>query len=399
MAHHVTSKLKDSGLRSAAPGTYYDGGGLMLKITARPDGGKARGRWLLRTTIDKRRSDLGLGSYPEITLAAARAKAHTLRQRIELGENPLAERKAERALPSFEKAARLLFDERKGTWKNEKHAAQWIATLETHVFPLLGAKKVSEVGPGEVRDALAPIWTKTPETARRVRQRISMTLDFALSKGWRTDPNPVAAVAKGLPRQTEEKTHFAALPYAELPAFLHKIRACGAGAAVKLALEFLILTAARSGEVRGALWSEISDLDGATPVWTLPPERMKAGRLHRVPLSPQAVAVLRQAQALKRPDCDLIFPSTRAALSDTVFTMTFRRMENDQHITTHGFRSSFRDWAAETTATPPDVVEAALAHAIRDKTVAAYLRTDHFDKRTALMREWAQFVLAGNGAR
>lgn len=394
VGQHVLNKLKDAFLRNAAPGTYYDGGGLMVKISSRPAGGRSTGRWLLRIMVHGHRREFGLGGYPEVGLAAARAAAQALRDRVAMGDDPMAERQAVRAVPTFETAARALYDERRAGWKNGKHADQWINTLEAHAFPKIGRLKIADVGPGDIRAVLLPIWTDTPESARRVKQRLGMVIDFALSKGWRTEPNPCDAVVKGLPPQKGERGHFAALPHAEMPQFLEAVRGCTSGPLVKLAFEFLVLTAVRSGEVRGGTWAEIIDLDGAAPVWSIPPERMKAGRAHRVPLSGAAVAVLRQARNLS-PTSDLIFPAGRSGgvMSDMTLTKLIRTLGWPKPVTAHGCRSSFRDWAAETTDTPHDVVEAALAHAMKDKTVAAYLRTDHLERRAILMQRWADYLL------
>ncbi|KJV09028.1 hypothetical protein VZ95_14015 [Elstera litoralis] len=385
------NKLKDAGLRSCSVGTYYDGGGLMIKINRR-EVGRAYGKWLLRISIQGRRHDLGLGSYPEVSLAAARTAAQALRDQIAAGQNPLTERVAMRAMPSFEEAARALYAERRPSWKNGKHADQWLGSLELHAFPVIGSMKVADVGAGDLRAALLPIWTQTPETARRVKQRLGMVLDFSISKGWRADASPLEAVAKGLPPQRGERGHFAALPHAEMPSLLKAIRACTATEITRLALEFLILTAARSGEVRGARWEEITEIEGVGPVWVIPAERMKAARQHRVPLSPAAQAVLTRAHTLAKSE--FIFPSPKKGgeLADMAFTQLLRRLEWPRPVTAHGCRSSFRDWAAETTDTPHDVVEAALAHALKDKTVAAYLRTDHLERRLALMVEWSEFM-------
>lgn len=391
MGLHVLNKLKDAALRSAAVGTYYDGGGLMIKVNRR-EAGRAYGKWLIRISIQGRRHDLGLGSYPEVSLAAARIAAQSLRDQVAAGQNPLTERVAIRSMPSFEEAARALFAERRPSWKSGKHADQWLGTLELHAFPKIGRAKVAEIGPGHLRDVLLPIWTTTPETARRLKQRLGMVLDFSISKGWRTEPSPIEVVVKGLPPQRGERGHFAALPHAEMPALLRAIRHAPAAEVTRLALEFLILTAARSGEVRGARWDEIVEIEGIGPVWVIPPERMKAGRQHRVPLAPQAQQVLTQAKAFKTGD--LIFPSpkTGQALADMAFTQLLRRLEWPRPVTAHGCRSSFRDWAAETTDTPHDVVEAALAHTLKDKTVAAYLRTDHIDRRSTLMLLWQSYL-------
>lgn len=278
--------------------------------------------------------------------------------------------------------------------RNGKHQAQWIATLEKHVFPRIGEIRVNEVDRGHVLDVLAPIWLETPETARRVRQRIGAVLDWAYQAGHRDGVNPTATVARGLPKQPKSRGHFAALPWTEVPD-LHAALASAKGMGA-LALRFVTLTAARSGEVRGATWEEI-DVDAA--VWTVPASRMKAEREHRVPLSAQALEVLLLADQLRDPLSPLVFPSTHRRgrpLSDMTLAAAMKRVGRGQ-VTVHGLRSSFRDWAEETTSYRHEVKEAALAHAVRSKVERAYRRTDLFEQRRAMMDDWGAFVAGGAG--
>jgi integrase len=324
-----------------------------------------------------------------VSLAEARDKAAEYRKVAREGGNPLElRRKAEAIIPTFADAAKATLEQHKGAWKNAKHADQWINTLTTYVFPVFGETRVDRVETADVLKALTPIWLTKAETARRVRQRISTVMDWAKAAGFRTGENPVDGVAKGLSRQSAKKGHFDAIPYAQVPDFVRKLQSVATSEVARLAFEFLILTAARTNEVIGARWSEF-DLDQA--IWTIPAERMKADREHRVPLSDRALAVVRAADAIKTSDL-LVFPGKSAdkPMSNMIFLMILRRMKAE--FTAHGFRSAFRDWASETTNFPREVCEMALAHAIKDKTEAAYRRGDLFSRRQSLMSAWADFV-------
>ncbi len=385
---HPEKALTAVTVRNAKPGRHADGNGLYLEV----DESGAR-RWLLRIMIQGKRRDIGLGSASLVTLAEARDTAIAMRKVARAGGDPLAERqKALRVVPTFENAARTCHAEHKDSWKNGKHADQWLTTLETYAFPMIGTMTVDKIGTPEVRDVLLPIWLEKPETARRVRQRIGTVLDWAATKSFREGENPVRSVTKGLPKQKDSGEHFAALPYDDVPAFLAKLRATDqTGPVVKLAMEFLILTAVRSGEMRGAVWREI---DFATKLWTIPAERMKAGKPHVVPLAPRAVELLEEARKLARKPDDpdaLVFEGSKPGkpMSDMTLTMVLRRMKVE--ATAHGFRSAFRDWTAETTNTPSDVAEMALAHTIKNKVEAAYRRGDLLEKRRVLMELWADF--------
>lgn len=366
------------------PGSYIDGDGLMLVIGS---GGAAR--WKLRTTIAGKRRDVGVGSLKVLSLADARAKAAELRRQIALGLDPIAERKkVADPIPSFKEAAGLVHEEQKASWKNGKHQDQWINTLTTYAFPKLGKRLVSEIEGPLIREVLLPIWLSKPETARRVRQRIAAVLDWSYAKGYRPTEAPLRSLSKALPRQPRKDGHFAALPFTDVPSLIERLHErLSAG---RLALEALILTAARSGEIRGARWSEV-DLDAA--LWSIPAERMKMGRTHHVPLSTQAIDVFRRAEALRVPCSDLVFPGQRPKnpLSDMTLLKVMRDMETG--ATVHGFRSAFRDWVAEETGYPGEVAEAALAHSIPNKVEAAYRRTDFLAKRRAMMAEWGAFCL------
>ena len=258
--------------------------------------------------------------------------------------------------------------------------------MESYAFPALGDKLVSDIEGPAIRDVLALIWLAKPETARRVRQRIGAVLDWSYSKGFRSSEAPMRSLARGLPRQPRKDGHFAALPFAEVPGFIAKLRS--RSSVGRIALEFLVLAGARSGEVRGAVWPEF-DLTKQT--WTIPAKRMKAGKIHVVPLSDAALQVLKSAKGLRRPQCDLVFPGQKSKrpLSDMTLLKVIRDMDLD--VTVHGFRSAFRDWVAEKTNFSGEVAEAALAHAIPNKVEAAYRRTDFLDKRKQLMSDWSDF--------
>ena len=377
-------KLTAMGVKNLTePGRYSDGEGLILKLAA-----KGKGSWIVRVQANGKRRDIGLGPLSELPLADAREAARALRKEVKAGVDVLAERKKEAlVIPTFSDAARLVHEEHKVAWKNGKHQAQWIKTLETYAFPTLGDKLVSEIEGPAIRDALSPIWLTKPETARRVRQRIGSVLDWACAKGFRETEAPMRSVLRGLPRQPKKQSHFAAMPYPDLPAFITWLR--GRSSIGRLALEFLILNASRSGEVRGACWNEI---DLKKKLWTIPAERMKAGTAHVVPLSEAALDVLKRAKALRSPFSELVFPgqNPRRQLSDMTLLKILRDKGDD--YTVHGFRSSFRDWVAEKTNYPGEVAEAALAHAIANKVEAAYRRTDYLDKRKPMMADWAKFV-------
>ena len=364
------------------PGRYLDGDGLMLDLT-----GQGKGSWLLRIQIAGKRRDIGLGSLQHISLAEAREAAAEMRKQARAGLDPLLERKkAQKKVPTFEEAAKRVFDEHKASWKEGKHQTQWWTTLEQYAFPTLGKLLVSDIDGPMIRDVLAKIWLSKPETARRVRQRIATVLDWAYAEGHRAGEAPMRSLARGLPKQPRKDRHFAAMPYCEVPLFIQGLRKrCVVS---RLALEFLILTAARSGEVRGACWAEF---DLRNQLWLIPAERMKAGVQHQVPLSNAAIAVLALAIKFKRETDDLVFPgqTARKPLSDMTLLQILRK--RDLKYTVHGFRSAFRDWAAEESTYPGEVAEAALAHTVSNKVEAAYRRTTFLEKRKGLMADWERF--------
>jgi integrase len=305
------------------------------------------------------------------------------------GEDPLANRRSERrSIPTFREVAKIVHASHSKTFRNEKHKDQWLSSLETYVFPIIGDRRVDQVDSAEILKTLNPIWTAKPETARRLKQRIKLILDWAKGAGYRIGDNPVESLKTILPRTGVKQAHHPALPYPELPEFIAALRASDCIESTKLAFEFLILTAARTGEVLGARWSEISF---EKKTWIVPASRIKAGREHRVPLSARCLEILKRAETLSTGD--YVFPgrSENSGLSNMTLLMALERLGRDD-ITAHGFRSSFRDWAAEKTNISQAAVEAALAHVVRNKTEAAYFRSDLFDQRRKLMEIWSTFA-------
>ena len=364
--------LRESRLATLGPGTHTDGGGLTLRVD-----GSGKRRWVLRTTIDGKRINRGLGTYPAVTLSAARAKARTKSRAAPVRRQPRTP-----AAPTFEDTAMQVIALRRPTWSSDRHAEQWLESLTNHAFPTIGDKPVNEITTADVLLVLTPIWTALPETATRVRQRMGVIFDYATVSGWRAD-NPAAAVSKALPRRPRVKRHHPALPYADVPAAVKAIQGSTAKALTRLALEFMILTAARAGEVRGATWAEI---DGHT--WTIPADRMKMRREHRVPLSGRCMAILSEARAITG-DGALIFANGKP-LTNMAFSMLLRRLAID--CVPHGFRSSFRDWTISETSASWAIGEAALAHSLGNSLESAYARTDLFEQRQALMKQWADYM-------
>ena len=378
------SALTDRAVKAATePGRIFDGQGLFLLVT--PGGAKI---WKQRITVKGRRQELGLGPYPVVTLAKAREMALENRRMVREGLNPKVERRRARGIPTFAELARADFEHREGGWRSAKHARDWMATLERFVFPHLGDRTVDDITTDDVFRVLSPIWHAKPTTGKLVRQRIGAVLAVAVAKGLRSD-NPADTVKAMLAKhQSVETKGHRSLPYGDVAAALAKVRESKANRSTVLAFDFLVLTAARSGEVRFATWSEI-DTDAGT--WTVPAERMKAGREHRVPLSARALDVLSEARSLGTGRSDLVFPGrTGKPIAERAIVQVLERLGID--ATAHGFRSSFRVWEAERTNIPREVCEAALAHAIRDKAEAAYQRSDLFDRRRELMERWAGYL-------
>jgi integrase len=410
---------------AAAPVRIGDGGGLHLLVKANQAGG---GVWVLRYTYGDKRRDMGLGAYPAVGLAEARDAAEDARKLLRAGVDPLAAREAAKAeqaraaaeaeakAVTFRDAATATVAAKRDGWSNPKHAAQWLATLEQHAFPKIGNTAVAEIDLAAVLSVLRPIWPLVPETASRLRQRIEAVLDLARVRGWRAGENP--ARWRGLlseelppPRRVKRVEHRPALPWQQVPAFwtaLAEVQGMGAAA-----LRFAILTAARTGEVRGMTWREL-DMEGG--LWSVPGARMKGRRLHRVPLSAAALDVLRAVRPSKPRADAIVFPNTNGdPISDMTVSAVVRRMNEPAEgeeadalprwrdhegraVVPHGFRSTFRDWAGETRPEGSQVVERALAHAVRDKVEAAYARSDLLEKRRPLMDAWAAWCLRPAGA-
>ncbi len=384
----LDKRLSAQFVRNAGTGFYSDGHGLSLRVD--PSGAR---RWVQRLVIRGRPRWLGLGGYPLVSLAEARQAAFANRKLARAGGDPLEERRRERRIPTFEEAAGHVLALHRPGWRNAKHAAQWEASLRDYAFPHIGHLAVADVTTADVLRILTLVWHDKPETARRVRQRISAVMKWAVAQGHRSDNPAGDAIGKALPRHQTTARHMQALPHREVAGAIAAVRASKAWWATKAAFEFLVLTAARSGEVRRATWREI-DIDVAA--WTVPAERMKANTEHRVPLSRRAIEILNQAR-VTGDGHELVFPSMRGkVLSD----MTLSKLVKEQGIAAvpHGFRSSFRDWAAEQTGARHDVIEACLAHSVRNPTVAAYARSDLFERRRRLMDDWAEY-LAGERAK
>ena len=370
-----------------APGRYYDGdAGLFLWVKS-----ASRKSFVQRVTVFGKRRDIGIGSVKWTTLAEAREKAYENRKTARTGGDPTTASNG--LVPTFAAAAEIVIDLHSETWRDgAKSADQWRASLRDYAMPRLGKKPVDKITTADVLAVLMPIWNEKRETARRVRQRIGAVMKWAIANGHREDNPAGDAIGAALPKGGNQAKHQRALPYAEVPAALEAVRTSAAYRATALAFQFIVLTAARSGEVRNATWAEI-DVEGAT--WTVPGERMKSGREHRVPLSQAALDVLTEAREIA-DGSGLVFPSvTGKPLSDNTISKLLRDLSVE--AVPHGFRSSFRQWAAEKSNAPREVAEQALAHVNRNKVEAASQRSDLFERRRQLMDGWAQY-LAADGA-
>lgn len=381
----------------ANPGTYQDGDGLFLKVDKR--GGAS---WLLRLQRDGKRQDIGLGSAKLLPLAEAREKANELRKAVKIDRRDvLAERKSEAAgKVTFREAARQYHSENAAGWKSAIYARQWLASLESHVFPKLGNVPTGGIAARDIIDVLLPIWQEIPETARQVRNRICVVLDYAHAKGWRSSEAPSGngslKAGRGLPRQVKTRENRKAMPYVALPGFITALQ-CKPSYS-RLALELLILTGVRSQEIRLATWEEF-DLEGR--LWTVPADHMKRGKSHIVPLSDAALEVLAKAHAFRLPDTEIVFPGAAGKpMSDMTLLKVLRDMSEPFHV--HGFRSTFTDWAANE-GFADAVVEAALAHKTPDAVQAAYRRTTYLGTptkpgaRIELMDAWGSYCVGNDG--
>lgn len=397
--------------RLTTPGMYAVGGVAGLHLQVLPKGGRT---WVLRVVVGDKRREIGLGGFPDVPLASARQKAREAKEMIAQGIDPVAEARAQRSAlmaqnakqVTFSEATARFIDAKESEWKNPKHRQQWRNTLGSYAEPILGKLFVSDITHTHILAVLEPIWGTKTETASRVRGRIESVLNWATSQGFRSGENPARWSGHlenllATPTKVKKARHHPALPYERIYEFLADLKKSESTGSQ--ALLFGILTAARSGEVREVRWNEI-DLN--KQLWTIPAGRMKAGKEHVVPLSPQAMTVLKQCHSGTGDGSGLVFPAPRGgALSDMTLTATLRRMSDSrvrlgqtpwvdaagEQITFHGFRSTFRDWAGESTAHPREVIEHALAHQLRDKAEAAYARGTLLSKRRQLMADWANY--------
>ena len=387
-------------VQHASPGRHSDGNGLYLLV--QPSGSRS---WVLRVQHQGRRRDFGLGSFTaspvrvdlpieqrtSLTLAEAREKARIGRELAKAGISPTKHwRRQEERIPTFREAAEQYFDQISKAWRSGKHGDQWLNTLKTYAFPTIGRRSVEEIDAALIQSVLSPIWVTKSETARRVRQRIGAVLDYAHGKGWRSVEAPLRALGQlmgGIKQR--KKTNFAAMPYVDVPVFMSKLS--GSEASIgRLALQFLILTAARSGEVRKARWR---DIDKKAREWRIPPENTKTGAQHVVPLVPAAVMLLKRLQKqFPSGSDDLVFPGLKGIMSDATLSKVLRENDGNRY-TVHGFRSAFRDWAAEN-GFADAWAEAALAHTNPNRIESAYRRTTFFEQRKdVLMPAWATFCM------
>lgn len=386
-------KLNARLVETAKPGKYGDGGGLQYVVSKASDGSLNR-KWVFRFQLGKtaqgkpRQREMGLGTYPEVGLADARDKALVARRLVKSGADPISERRKDRSVPTFGQLADEVSNDLSQCFRNDKHRAQWRMTLTRYCEPIRDMP-VDVIDTHAVLSVLKSHWTRAPETASRLRGRIEKVLNAAKAKGYRSGENPAAWRGHldhllPNPNKIGDRGHHAAMPYADVPAFIAKLRESEVVAA--LALEFAVLTAARSGEVRGACWSEF-DFDAK--VWVIPAKRMKAGREHRVPLSDRVVEILGKLNEMWVSD--FVFPGRRRveAISSSAMEKVLGRM--GVAVTVHGFRSTFRDWAGNETHFPRELAEHALAHVIGDKAEQAYRRSDALEKRRSLMDAWAAF--------
>ena len=393
--HHPDKALSAAFCRTVAQsGRYADGNGLYLHVD--PSGAR---RWVQRLVIRGRSRGLGLGSYALVSLAEARELALANRKLARAGGDPLAARRRAEGMPSFEEASEKVVAIHSGGWKDGgKSAKQWRASLSEYAYPRIGDKGVDQVTTADVMAVVLPIWTSKHETAQRVRWRISAIMKWAIAQGYRSDNPAGEAIAAALPKRPVKVRHMPALPYREVAGAIAAVHASRGWVGAKLAFEFQVLTAARSAEVRLATWDEF---DLGAMMWTIPDTRMKAQREHRVPLCGRALEILREAGRLSPAaatgePAGLVFPSRRGkALSEGGISKLVKIL--GIAAVPHGFRSSFRDWAAEQTNHPREVIEAALAHVVQNRVEAAYARSDLFERRRRLMDDWAAYLSHPHG--
>lgn len=366
-------------------GKYYDLNGLFLHV--KPSGAK---KWLQRYTFNGRRREIGLGSAKIVSVAVVRKTALQNLILVNEGKDPIEEKRKDNVILKFEDAARIVYETNRPSWRNAKHAAQFISTLETYAFPVISNTPVNEINSAHILKILSPIWVTKEETAKRVRQRLSTVLRWCVAKRWRIDDPADISIIQALPRQSKKVLHRKSISYDDVAGFIETVSNSYAEKSTKLGLEFLILTAARSGEVRHAQWEEI---EGS--LWTIPETRMKAGIAHRVPLSFRCLDILEEAKQMSRGS-DFIFEGTKKnkPLSENTFNKLMKELGLAVHA--HGFRTSFRTWTQEKTNYPREIAEAALAHSLKNKAEAAYARSDLLEKRSEMMEAWAQYLSANN---
>jgi len=387
------NRLSQLEVTNANVGMHADGGGLYLQVT-RTRAGQHNKSWLFRYSISGRERQMGLGSLTDVKLVDARQKAAQCRQQRLDGIDPIearanARRSAEASRVTFRHVFETFFAGKRESLSNPKHAQQWRSTMDTYVFPSIGDRAVADIQAREILQLLKPIWFAKPETARRVLQRMEAVFKSAILRDYRQRVSPCVGVKEELGTRHQKGLNHRALPYQRIPAFLADLRISNSQPATRLAFEWLILTATRSGETRLARRSEV---DEPSRLWTIPAERMKAKRPHIVPLSGRCLEILKHARAMY-PCSDLVFPGTKtgSALSDMTFTKVLRDIGYSEEATPHGMRSAFKDWCAEVAKVADEVSEAALAHKIPQKVRAAYLRTVFLEERKKLMASWAEY--------
>lgn len=392
--------------QTTKPGVYVDGGGLRFQVTK-----KGSRRWFMRVTVEGQPKDIALGSAKSITMAEAREMAAAIRKAMAEGRDPLTVMRApapqsvaaeppeaapeetpaaeaQPSAPTFEQAWLAFWELKAPRLSSDKNRMLWENMMKTYVLPHIGRRAVADIRPAEIIDMLKPIWRTKEETGRKVLQRTSAVFTSAITREWRERANPCDGVSRELGQKRMNAKNFAAMPYRDVPGFLRDLRTTGGRQASRLCLEFLILTATRSQEARGARWREF---DLAARLWVIPGNRMKMGEPHRIPLSDRAMAILAEARAVN-PEGDLVFPSTRGEVfSDMTLLKRLRDMGLGGKATVHGFRSAFKDWCADSSIRD-EVSEAALDHADRDTVRAAYRRTDYFEERINVMQRWSAFV-------
>ncbi len=383
---HPQKALSAAFIRSAPPGRHADGNGLYLFV--QPSGTRS---WIQRILVRGRRRELGLGSVALVPLAEAREKALANRKLARRGGDPLAEKRRTEGIPTFAEAALRVLEQKRDGWCNPRHSREWLSSLSRFAFPQIGKVPVSEVTSADVLEILTPLWHRKAATAKRVRQRLRAVLEWAVAMEYRLD-NPCDRIGPVLGPQQDGTEHMQAVPHREAATVIRKVRASAAVPAARLALEFLVLTAARWSEVRWAEWKEI---DRSGRVWTIPARRMKTNRRHRVPLCGRALEILEEAEALEGGAGPLVFTHGGGKpLHDSAVRRLLRQL--GFAAVPHGFRSTFRDWAGEETDHPREVIEAALAHVVRNRVEAAYARSDLFERRRRLMDDWAAYLAGGS---